>query len=280
MKNNITLNIEVGWGDIAGQTLRAGSAAGGTNGDVMQNYATVVAELKANVSGPAAVSLSLPTSNPFGTANYDVSGAQQKAWGLVSGSANTLDGALGVSSSGWPSTDYVAVLLHEITHVMGRNSGWGGTNGDTTPLDLFRYSAPGVLATDGSLLDPARHPGATALQYFSINGGQTVLADYANTSDYGDWATNSLTATDPMNAFLANNSNILTAVDIVQLGAMGYQLTTAAAAVVSNSAGAAAQMTQAVAATAGLTTYGSPSSITSTMQAQLLTSLTSPHNAA
>ena len=226
--NNITVNIEVGWGDIAGSPIPAGSAEGGTMGDIYQSYATVKDELGTNLSGPAASAASLlPASDPFG-AGFDVSGAEAKAWGLTSGTATGLDGEIGVSSSGWPSTDYVGVLLHEITHAMGRNSGWGGSNYDTTVLDLFRYSAPGVLATDGSLVDPALHPGATALQYFSINGGKTVLADYANTSDYGDWASNILTYHDPNNAYLSPGSNSLTPVDLIQMGAAGFHLSSAA----------------------------------------------------
>ena len=233
--DTMTLNIEVGWGTIGGTTPIPGSVAeGGTLGDIYQTYATVSGELAAHMSGPAAATL-LPTSDPFGAVSYDLSGAQAKAWGLTAADATGLDGLIGVSSSGWPSTDYVGVLLHELTHAMGRNSGWGGTNADTTTLDLYRYSAPGVRVTDGSLVDPSLHSGASSLQYFSLDGGKTVLAGYSNTSDYGDWASNSLTLHDPNNAFLSSGSNALTAVDLVQIGAEGFHLSSGAVAAIAAS---------------------------------------------
>lgn len=278
VSNNITLNIEVGWGEIAGQAIPAGVAEGGTNGDIFQSYATVASELKANVSGPAAASLNLPATNPFGGVSYDVSGAQAKAWGLTPATSTGIDGEIGVSSSGWPSTDYVAVLLHEITHAMGRNSGWGGTNNDTTPLDLFRYSPMGFITTDGSLVNPSIHPNATGLQYFSIDGGKTPLAYFSNSSDYGDWATTNLTANDPNNAYLGGNSNALTIADFVELGAMGYQLSSAGVAAAASSGSASTLFTQALAGTAGHTTFSGASAMTSTMLASVQTSLMEPHN--
>jgi hypothetical protein len=72
------------------------------------------------------------------------------------------------------------------------------------------------------------------LQYFSTDGGKTVLADFSNSSDYGDWASNSLTTNDPFDAFLAANSNALTPVDIIELGAMGYDVSGNVATLTSN----------------------------------------------
>ncbi len=101
---------------------------------------------------------------------------------------------------------------------MGRNSGWGSAaNGyDLTPMDLTRYSAPGVLVCDGSVATAA-HP-----QHFSVDGGTTLLADCSNTSDYGDWATTSRTATDPFDAYEQPDSNSPTSVDNDVLDAIGY----------------------------------------------------------
>lgn len=278
VQNNITLNIEVGWGEIAGQAIPSGVAEGGTNGDIYQSYATVASELTAHVSGPAAASLNLPASDPFGGVSYDVSGAQAKAWGLTPANATGIDGEIGVSSSGWPSTDYVAVLLHEITHAMGRNSGWGGANYDTTPLDLFRYSPMGFIATDGSVVDPSLHPNATGLQYFSIDGGKTAIANFSNSSDYGDWASNSLTANDPFNAYLGSNSNGLTVADFIELGAMGYQLSPAALAAISPTASSSTVLSQAPTGSGGYTTFSGASSLSQTMLASVQSSLMEPHN--
>ena len=56
----------------------------------------------------------------------------------------------------------------------------------------------------------------------SVDGGKTVLADYATSSDYGDWASNSLTTTDPYDAYVASGSNALTTVDLAVLDSIGY----------------------------------------------------------
>lgn len=274
--NNITLNIEVGWGEIAGHQLAAGVAAGSTNLDSLQSYSAVAASLKAHITGPAALNLNLPASNPFGTTRYDVAGAQAKAWGQQT--AAGLDGAIGVASNGWRSSDFVGVLLHEITHVMGRNSGWGGINGDTTPLDLFRYSSPSFLATDGSVVDPTLHTGASGLQYFSVDGGRTILADFANQSDYGDWASNSLSVNDPMNAFISGTPNVLTAVDLTELGALGFSLTTAGVASATHASNAAALMTQAMSSVNNQTSFIGSGSLTPAMMAQIQASMTEVHN--
>ena len=88
-------------------------------------------------------------------------------------------------------------------------------------MDLTRFSAPGVWADDGS-----RSKTKTNLQYFSVNGGKTVLADFANASDYGDWTTNSLTPTDALDAYIAANPlTALSTVDIAVLDAIGYTTT-------------------------------------------------------
>ena len=74
--------------------------------------------------------------------------------------------------------------------------------------------------------DGSRSKIKTNLQYFSVNGGKTVLADFANTSDYGDWTTNSLTPTDALDAYIAANPlTALSTVDIAVLDAIGYTTT-------------------------------------------------------
>jgi hypothetical protein len=91
------------------------------------------------------------------------------------------------------------IVLHELDEVLGIGGGGSqlsitdnnaGTNnqpgapslGPVGPMDLFRYSAPGVRSF--TLYDPT-----TPYSYFSIDGGNTVLS-YFNQSelhDYGDW---------------------------------------------------------------------------------------------
>lgn len=221
----ITVNIAVGWGEIGGfggaapYTVPNNSALGETLGGVWQSYASVKQALTntATSADDKSVLAALPSTSPFGTAMFDVAGAQAKALGLINATSSQVDGAVGFATN-WPSTDYIAAALHEITHAMGRNSGWGGTNGDTSLLDLTRFSAPGVFATDGSKVS------SSALQYFSLDGGKTALAYYDNTSDYGDFASTSATANDPNNAYLGSNSNALTQLDIRTLDVMGFNL--------------------------------------------------------
>lgn len=223
--DNITVNIAVGWGEIGGFTggtssaVPSGSAEGMLWNDVYQSYGTVVSELQKFATSTADISVlaNLPATSPFGSVSYDIARAQAKAFGVVSATDAGIDGAIGVATD-WPSTDYVAVLLHEITHAMGRNSGWSAY-GEYDLLDLERFSAPGVFVGDGSKAT------STTMQYYSVDGGKTVLADYATSSDFGDWATNSLTMNDPMNAYLASNANALTSVDIKQLDTMGFTIT-------------------------------------------------------
>ena len=219
VSTTITLNIAVGYGEIDGSAIGSGSAEGETLGDQQESYTTVKQQLAAcdtTAIGQAVVAY-LPANNPFGTRTFDVAGAQLKALGVDPANSTALDGAIGFSTD-WPTSDLVAAALHELTHTMGRNSGWGSaSNGyDVTPLDLTRYSAPGVLVCDGTLATTAH------LQYFSVDGGSTVLADYSTTSDYGDWATNGLTAADPFDAYVPSNSNSLTSVDLAVLDAIGY----------------------------------------------------------
>jgi hypothetical protein len=76
--------------------------------------------------------------------------------------------------------DLVAVMLHEITHVMGRvDYSFAYASGNTpllTPLDLGRYDCGG-----SSLNFTATNA------CFSINGGATDLRQFSAVSDTGDW---------------------------------------------------------------------------------------------
>ena len=87
-----------------------------------------------------------------------------------------------------------ASMLHELDEVLGIGGGGSflGQNGEgnpvlgpVSPLDLYRYSAPGVR----SFGTGAGVPQDTPYAYFSINGGNTVLSYFNQkpTADYGDW---------------------------------------------------------------------------------------------
>jgi invasion protein IalB len=68
------------------------------------------------------------------------------------------------------------------------------------------------------------------MAYFSINGGQTQIAPYNNSTngdDYGDWATTCKYLQDAEGCNLQGGLNIANdgGVEIVVLGAVGYNLT-------------------------------------------------------
>ncbi|MGA8170940.1 MAG: NF038122 family metalloprotease [Methylocystis sp.] len=223
--NNITVNIEVGWGEIQGQSLGAGVLGEGNISGATLSYAQLKADLLANSNSAADASAyaNLPSADISHGAGFYVSLAQEKAWGLIPADGTEIDGYVGFSDSvAWtfdPNNqavagdyDFIGDALHELTHALGRDSGLNATWPDTV-MDLFQYSSAGTLQT--------HHGGAS---YFSINGGVTDLADFSSTSDLGDWST-----TVPNDSFDAY-SNMDTAysiseTDITLLNILGFSVT-------------------------------------------------------
>ncbi len=208
--NKITVNIAVGWGEIGGTKIsQSGVAEGGPNGGVWVSYANTKVDLlgSATSTDDKTAYAALPaTLNPNGNGNVAVWLAQEKALGLLSGTDAGLDGSIGFSTD-FPSSIWVGSALHEITHAMGRTSGYSPYGIE----DLMRYSAPGVHAYAGG-----------SPQYFSIDNGVTRMANFSNSSDYGDWASDSLTVNDPYNAFISSGANTLTASDLRVMDAIGF----------------------------------------------------------
>jgi hypothetical protein len=142
------------------------------------SYATVVAALTANATSPdqLAAIASLPATDPTGGGTFRLTRSEAKALGLLpANSDSVIDGYVGLSSADTFSFDpnnravagefdAIGAFEHEITEVMGRVGSLGQAFGANvyTPLDLFRYSAPGVR-------DLSFGPG-----YFSVDG-QTLL---------------------------------------------------------------------------------------------------------
>ena len=230
----ITINIDVGYGEIDGQPL--GSGALGESETYLDNsysYSQVVAALKASATSSAqqAAYASLPTTSPLSGGTLWLSTAQEKGLGLASANDPSVDGFVGFSSiypfsyspTATPASNqyyFVGVVEHEISEVMGRASFLGDAIGNTTSyslMDLFRYSAPGVR--DLTAIPPAPYNGA----YFSVNNGTTNLDNW-NTNpngDLGDWA-----RTAGADAYLAFNPsgqlNIVTPTDLTLMNVLGY----------------------------------------------------------
>ena len=223
--NPVTLNIDVGWGEVAGTPV---TTALGESESYLESfsYSQIVSALAQNASSNAQASAvnSLPSSAPNSN-EYYLNLADATALGLVTGTT-TLDGAVGFSSTlpfsysttSAPAGEYYlyGVVAHELSEVMGRISllAYGGA---TSLMDLFRYTSNGVLATSG-----------TQNSYFSDNGGATSLNPF-NASPSGDFG--DLSSSAGNNAFDAfANAGVVNAVtsnDLTMMNVLGYNLVSA-----------------------------------------------------
>ena len=227
--NPITVNIEVGYGEITqyGQSTAVTSGAeGGSVDDAVWTYAQTLQTYSAHIGSPdqqAAYNEMVATSASGG--GIDVSSAQQKAFGTLAANNAGADGSVGFQVNGAGATsydfnpfrrasgnawDFLGVALHEITHALGRVSMLGG---DDSLLDRFRYASAGNLQTSVT--------GSPA--YFSLDGGATNLANFDSTNlDSADWAQGG-----PNDANLAVSyvgvANDFGQVDLRELNALGFQ---------------------------------------------------------
>ena len=193
--NNITVNIDFAWGST-------GSNAVAENSFYYQTYSytQIVSALKASgkSADDSAAYLTLPATDPTGSGHsYALTTAQAEALGLSVGFTPPYDDFVELGSGySWtfdPNNravpgefDAIGALEHEISEgVFGRVGSLGSASagfgsGIYTPLDLFRYSAPGI--------HDYSNPGAN--DYFSIDGTH-LLTEFNNHNQYGgdvsDW---------------------------------------------------------------------------------------------
>ena len=136
---------------------------------------------------------------------------------------NTLDGS---------TYGLEAVAMHEIDESLGIGgsgsnlTGTGSLTGAIGDLDLFRYSAPGVRNYSNTQT-------TSPFAYFSIDGGNTVLSYFNQTSgaDFGDWLSNPIPngfGVQVQDAFGEPGTNPALGVnELTAFNAIGYQLITA-----------------------------------------------------
>ncbi len=219
---NYTINIRYGWGTWDNQVdpglNGANGAEGGPVNGTTVSYATVKSWLTADATLPdeqqAIASLPASTSAFPGSANvFYVSSAQEKAFGVYTGSSSTVDGAIAFGT-GSTSADFLEGALHEIGHALGRTTDFYA--GDPTIMDLFRYSSAGQYNWTGY-----------TSSYFSLNGGRTDLADFSTVSDYADLAVDSLALNDPYDWMINGTAHTLTSLDIELMNVLGFGSTPA-----------------------------------------------------
>jgi serralysin len=234
--NPITVNVQVGWDEVAGQPITVQGhpdTAFFFHVGTTLSYAQLRSVLTANetsATGAEAVN-SLPTVDPTNGGVFQISSAQEKAWGMLPANASGIDGSIGFGSSiNWNfnpnsptvgTADFVGIAERELTHVLGRDL-LGGlqTPGTYRVLDLFHYSAPGQL----NLVN-----GTTA--YFSIDGGNTALENFNPNAFGGDWL-----SPPQADAFAANDYYYkpFTGVDATAVEVVGFNVTGATAPIEAN----------------------------------------------
>ena len=251
---NYTVNIRYGWGTWDNQVdpglTRVSGAEGGPVNGTTVSYATLKSWLTADYSLPyQQVALaSLPSSNtafPDDANTFYVSNAQEKAFGVYTGSSSAVDGAIGFGTA-TSSQYFLEAALHEIGHALGRTTDFYA--GDPTILDLFRYSAPSTYDWTGY-----------DASYLSFNNGVTDLADFSTVSDYADFAIDLLTPNDPYNYMVNGTANTLTSLDIELMNVLGFGSTaTPPDITVSTVADVTVQAGQSIAASSLITSISNP----------------------
>ena len=247
--NNITLNINFGWGEAGGSPIGAGAAGQSSSVFNTFTYADLLAGLQSSLTHSAVQTTALatlPLTDPTGGASFKINFAQQLALGITSGGAtsSTNDGGVGLDATGtnWTwvggtysadSVDAVAVFEHEISEVMGRIA-TGGASGQYRELDLFRYTAANGLDSNaiGAAAGVRDEPfvggyNANAPSYFSYNGTTNTLLfetpdDVAAGSDVADWAPSA--GFDAFGDGPSGAPSPVSATDLQELNVLGYTL--------------------------------------------------------
>ena len=232
------ININVGYGEIAGSAMAAKALGESESYGYLTNYATVTHAL-------APKGYTFSAANEPTKAQFFVTSAEAKAIGLESPAATAGDGFIGFSTlagtgyswnftsvvgtshtgTGTNAFDFEGTVWHEISEVMGRIGMQGQIFNKLptyTPVDLFDFKSPGQLALNGN--------GG----YFSLDNGTTSLGRYnnanANGGDITDWASPTSSTLllpkgtqDAFNAFAYPGVNGgVSGSDLAAVAALGY----------------------------------------------------------
>lgn len=200
------INIHIGWGEVNGQSLPSGAIGASETNGYLTNYSTVTSGLIAS-SGGVITSASFNALNEPTGAQFFISSAEAKGFGLISPTSTGVDGYVGFgtgvswnftssattgqgSGTGQLQFDFQGVAQHELSEVMGRIEMEGHTAFNRvptyTPLDLLNFDSKGHLVLSGG--DNAT---TQAKSYFSIDSGATPLGyfnDGYKGGDIADWA--------------------------------------------------------------------------------------------
>src|SRR5437868_12157437 len=207
ISDRITVNIKIDYSGTGG-----GAAAGPDNG-LYVNYTTVRADLINNATSGDGTFNALPGGSSIqGQTNDAVWNAQLKLWGVLGANDATTDDGSATFATDINPNLLVGVALHELTHAMGRVP--YGSAPDV--FDLFRFTSAGTRLFSGSNTAPAA--------YFSVDGGNTKLADYGRVSDPSDFLNSGVQGSnDPFNEFYNGGTiQALSAADKAQMDALGF----------------------------------------------------------
>lgn len=236
--NPVVLNIQIGYGEVAGQSIAPSNAAESATFYDSVSYSALKTALQAdagNSSYQATADASLSASNPT-NGTFALSTAEAKGLGLT-GASSHLDGYVGASSAisfafnqtaSTGKFDAIGVLQHEFAEIMGRVGSVGAAVGAGvyTPLDLFRYtSTNNANPSAGTPVRALMQQGANT-DYFSLDGGNTNLGDYNpsnSTVDYADWSASM--GADPFGYAQPGITQPMSGNDAIELAAIGWDLT-------------------------------------------------------
>ena len=210
ISDQITVNIKIDYSGTGG-----GAAAGPDNG-LYESYSSVRADLINHATAGDTTFNALPTgSSVQGQSNVAVWNAQLKLWGVLGANDTSTDDGSATFATDINPNLLVGVALHELTHALGRIP--YGSQPDI--FDMFRFTSVGTRLFSGSATAPAA--------YFSLDGGNTKLADDGQTSDASDFLNSGVQGSnDSFNEFYTGSTTQqLSQTDLKQLGASGFHLT-------------------------------------------------------